>query len=247
MIDACRSTGRLKAVEKVELQELHKARDNDVIVEFCKQFLGQPEYENVIAGLFKPKRLPSKLPVHDQLATMKFSSIITTNYDLLIEASLRRLTKNILSFTNDDVSPLWKMLMNHEQFLFKLHGDVHKPRTMIFTYQEYKKHIHGNPEVLLFLKALLMSKSVLFVGTSMDDKYIRMLLEEIDFQTQSSGPQHYAIMPKIGPIQQKMYQDRFNISPIPYTPYGHNNHTTPIKKNLVSTNLTLTFCIFCQV
>lgn len=69
-----------------------------------------------------------------------------------------------------------------------------------------------------FLQRLLASKSVLFVGTSLSDVYVRRILEETRYLSSGAGMPHYAICPRLGPVRSKFWRQRFNITVISYDP-----------------------------
>ena len=62
-----------------------------------------------------------------------------------------------------------------------------------------------------FLQRLFLFASVLFVGTSLKDAYLRRILDETMFLTRGVGMPHYAIQVFTGPIHAQLLRERFNI------------------------------------
>jgi hypothetical protein len=211
----------------IELRQLEKEQLWDDVLAICQDVLGMNQYSAKLQSIFlTPGNTPSRL--HDRFARL-FDKIVTTNYDILIESAYARLGIVRLTLTNQDKATIPRLLPNDESFLLKIHGDIQKPDTMVFTWQEYAERVYENSTLTLFLEQLFSTRSVIFVGTSFGDIYIRLLLERLRRDTYDSGPQHYAIMANVGPIRSKLLRDRYNIWPVSY-PLNGDDHTTPIEQ-----------------
>lgn len=214
LVQACENSG----LSTIELDELNRLQDSgyfDDVADFCRGFLGEPEYRELLRQLFEPRDLSSCL--HEKLLDIPFSAILTTNYDKLIEhAVANRNSKIPPVFTNRDTPTLWRRLANNEFFILKVHGDIERPETIVLSSKDYTDHVFGNLPFIQFLQRLLTAKSVLFIGTSFTEPYILRLLEETRCLTAGVGLQHFALLPHAGIIRSRLLRDRYNVSVINY-------------------------------
>jgi NAD-dependent SIR2 family protein deacetylase len=227
LIQHCEDTQVIDADELTELKQLADDELWDDVLAYCQAALGTGEYNAKLKSIFlKQPNAPSRL--HDRFAQL-FDRIVTTNYDSLIESAYTRLGITRLPLTNQDRSTISALLPNNESFLLKIHGDIQKPETMVFTWQEYAERIYENSGLMQFLEQLFSTRSVVFIGTSLGDTYIRLLLERVRRNTFAGAPQHFAILSNVGRIRSRLLRERYNIWAVSYTPNG-GDHTTPIEQ-----------------
>src|SRR4029078_11356490 len=104
-------------------------------------------------------------------------AILTSNYDRLLETSVAKLTGSLARvLTSQDSTTLWTHLAKREFFILKVHGDITKPDSVVFTSRDYTNHVFGNLPFMTFLQRLLLGHSVLFIGSSLSDIYMRRIL-----------------------------------------------------------------------
>lgn len=123
--------------------------------------------------LKKPKsndthELISKLP--------HFRTIITTNYDTLFEQSYR---ENAQVFLNDvDLAYAEKSKVQ----IFKIHGDLSDPDSIILTNNDYNNFFKNDSENKVLwtsVREKISSKSILFIGYSLEDANIQVIFDKI--------------------------------------------------------------------
>ncbi len=232
LVEACADNG----LSEDELDELNKLQDsgyrNDV-ADFCRAFLGECQYREILHKLFSVTPASSSSKIHQKLLDIKFSAILTTNYDKLIEVAYAHLHSKIpLVFTNHDTPSLWQRLARNEFFILKIHGDIDRPETIVLSSNDYTEHVFGNLPFIQLFHRLLTAKSVLFIGTSFTEPYILRLLEETRFLTAGIGLQHFALLPYAGHIRSRLLRDRYNVSIITYDPTKCGGHAAAIENLL---------------
>lgn len=121
-------------------------------------------------------KTPDSLETHKLLARIPhFKTIITTNYDDLIE----RTNKNIdIVRKNSDYS----YTAGKKQILFKIHGDFTDKDSIIVTKTDYTKYFSQDKDQTVFWNAIkdrLASNHILFIGYSLDDSNILTIIEKI--------------------------------------------------------------------
>ncbi|UZD21804.1 SIR2 family protein [Algoriphagus halophytocola] len=185
----------------------------------------QNDLEKLVREKFEDK---SKQPtaVHDALVKIKSKFIITTNYDTLIE---RALVKNFSNFfptvyTYKDASSINYSLWNGDFFVLKAHGDAKTPKEIILTERDYRNIIYNQMGYQSILHAIFSTNSILFLGVSLDDPELTLLLRYIHNIFHGGTPNHYALLPKdkITATEIENWRKDFNIHIITYDP--KDNH-----------------------
>jgi hypothetical protein len=216
---------KLSQDQKDELHGLFERGEFEDILEFCRGSLGESEYRDFLSGALDIGR-PGRL--HEAVVQLPVPAILTTNYDRLLEAAyVEKRGALPKALTAQDTNTLWKHLARRDPFILKVHGDIVRPDTVVLTSRDYTQHVFGNHPFMTFLQRLVLGHSVLFIGTSLADIYVRRILEETTHITQGVGLPHYAILPNPGPVRSKLLQDKFNVRVIPYRPVD-GEHEGPV-------------------
>lgn len=117
--------------------------------------------------------------------------IITTNYDKVIEKIYGLYNNLLLSVAHPGhFEALNGALRDNELLLYKIHGDISEPiESIILTKAQYD-FAYNNPQLIDTLKQIYTSKSMLFLGCSLEkDRPISLLCE-----VSKSGMNNYAII-----------------------------------------------------
>ena len=192
MIAACDRHG-LDPSTKAELSDLTQQGSLDDVLEYCRDFMGEGVYRDFLSQVFESSSVKST--IHQLVMQLPTTATFSTNYDRLLETSHVEAHGSLPTvLTNHDVTSLWRRASRREPFILKVHGDITRPETVVLTGRDYTQHIFGNLPFMQFLQRTLMSSSVLFLGTSLSDDYLRRILEEVAVLTGGLGMQHYAIM-----------------------------------------------------
>lgn len=160
-----------------------------------------PTYQSVFHQLLnnhliKPSALYEAVSLIDQQVVM------TTNYDRLYERYWEQLLNET---TADDKPPLIGIshyddglidnLRSNRRLLLKLHGTVTDAAKLVLARSQYAKARFQYPFFFRAVSALLLTRTVLFVGCGFNgDPDIDLLLEDAAFAAQAKSP-HYAILP----------------------------------------------------
>lgn len=153
----------------------------------------------------------SKLPikdsiVHKNLALIPhFKTIITTNYDCLIENSI----KNSISIYNEKRIPY--INNDRKRKIIKVHGDLNDPDSLIITKEDYYKLIGQNglnSAIWTLVKNCLASNSVLFVGYSVEDSNLLTLLSDLELSIGINRKEYFFVSPNISLLKKKHLERR---------------------------------------
>jgi hypothetical protein len=161
-----------------------------------------------------PKPVPTSL--HKALVALtNLQFVLTTNYDTLIERAYRKKDPDVSVCTFRDTGELQRRLSKREFFILKAHGDAAKlGNGVILTDADYRELLFRQRGYQSLLSAMFTMFTIVFVGASMTDPEISLLLNYIsDSFTPSSGPNHYALMAQedITQVEQERWFKDFNI------------------------------------
>jgi WD40 repeat protein len=161
-----------------------------------------------------PEHIP--LPrAHGWLSQIAFSTIVTSNYDTLLERAFPHFSESGL-FTPKDAEPLLDALSQKRQFILKLYGIIERPETLIFAPLEYREMVSSNVSFAKFFEGLFFSRSFLFLGLSLEG--IQDFLSGFVFRGVSPR-RHFALVAVTGSgwkAKTDLLQRRYNIRVIDY-------------------------------
>ncbi|MGY1606422.1 SIR2 family NAD-dependent protein deacylase [Geodermatophilus sp. SYSU D00700] len=127
--------------------------------------LGRERLEDFVQERFGPG--PYAL-AHALIADLPVQEFVTTNYDPLVELAAADIGRDLAVLPYDEARP-------GRPWLLKLHGDAAHPDSVVLTREEYLQLGDSRAALSGVLHSLLLTRHVLFVGTSMlDDDLIRI-------------------------------------------------------------------------
>ena len=128
---------------------------------------------------------------HRRLARLGARIWVTTNYDDLLEQTLREVGERFTTTVRDEDLPYTSA---DAVTLVKLHGDREQPDTIVITQQDYYTYFRRFPRVKDKLSGLLLEKTFLFVGYSINDPDFNQIQTEIAFDLQQHQRTAYAVL-----------------------------------------------------
>ena len=127
--------------------------------------LGRDRLQEFVQDRFGPG--PYAL-AHALIADLPVQEFVTTNYDPLVELAASDIGRDLSVLPYDEARP-------GRPWLLKLHGDAAHPESVVLTREEYLQLGDSRAALAGVLHSLLLTRHVLFVGTSMlDDDLIRI-------------------------------------------------------------------------
>lgn len=131
---------------------------------------------------------------HKILARLPVTTFWTTNYDTLIEDSVKAANKVV------DIKHQVKQLANtrpkRDVVIYKMHGDVHHPADAIITKEQYESYYKTHESFVTTLSGDLISKTFLFIGFSFTDPNLDYVLSRLSIQFGEDSRQHYCFIKK---------------------------------------------------
>lgn len=156
---------------------------------------GRESFLDELSGIFDPDGHEPTV-VHSKLPTLPFSLVITTNYDQLIEnAYAKYMGKIPRTYTHKDAADFSDALWRDDFFILKAHGDVNRKSSIVLTKKDYREIIYSAPGYKAVMSAIFTTKSILFLGVSLNDPETDMLLSYLHDAFHGSGQYHYSLVP----------------------------------------------------
>ena len=152
---------------------------------------------------------------HNLLVTLNNNNfIITTNYDLLIEKALvnNKLLRPTYKYYEAD--SIQRELYLRGFFLLKAHGDAKTAAgKIILTDKDYRKLLYSQPAYQSVLQSIFTMYSVIFIGCSLQDPELKLLLNYINAAFPEGGIPHYALMPRseTSEVERKRWKKDYNV------------------------------------
>lgn len=133
-------------------------------------------YNRIIRENISDQRI-TDAPLSKAIFDLKPSHIITTNYDTLLESSESEFCQQY------DVIIYDKDLLNAQKkkYIIKMHGDVSDCDTIVLKEQDYLNFSQTHVLIELFVKALLTDHTFLFLGYSLNDYNVKLILSWINY------------------------------------------------------------------
>jgi hypothetical protein len=124
-------------------------------------------------------------------------TVVTTNYDEFIEKNFEHFSggKSVHNVCKPKSSTLINDLRSPNRSIVKMHGCVTEAPNVVIDRTSYFLAKRENQGLFQTLSALMTVNTVLFIGYSISDPDIQLILENINLYSCSEHP-HYALMEK---------------------------------------------------
>jgi WD40 repeat protein len=156
------------------------------------------------------------------LGRLGVSAIVTTNYDRLVDKAWPRLPR----LTWRDSGDVLDFLSLGEPFTLHIYGHPDDPQSLLFSPAQLEELMRTNLEVASALEAVFSSRTILFVGASLNG--ILDFIKPLPIRS-LLGSVHYAVVHADSPGWQAhadQLRRRFNIHVLPYTGAAHEQVST---------------------
>jgi hypothetical protein len=176
-------------------------RDLKRISLFYEMARSRHDLVEAVAQAVQEGKRPS--PLLDALAQLDFPIVITTNYDRLFERALATAGKEprVSVYTPElEPTPDLRNPTAQSPIVFKIHGDVSRPETVVLTDEDYIQFVlrmsSKDPydPIPLTLKYFLTGWTTLFVGYSLLDYNLRLLFKTLRWKIDAANvPDMYSV------------------------------------------------------
>ncbi|WP_130617425.1 SIR2 family protein [Dyella amyloliquefaciens] len=190
--------------------------------EVARDALRVAAFESRLLAAFSEKRFrPS--PVHTDLVEIDSRIVLTTNFDKIYENAANSILHGdilVKTYLSEDLADI---IRRQNRCILKVHGSIDSPREAILTRTDYARMRSKHADFYRILDALFMTHTFVFLGASMTDPDVRLLLEDYARRYPGTRP-HYVVSPAgatPAPIV-KVIESSMNLRTISYNP--QDNH-----------------------
>lgn len=136
-------------------------------------------------------------PVHKLIASLPVKVIFTTNYDDLIEQTLREAGRRFNVIVNEIDLAFWS---GDRVQVVKLCGDLQRLTSIVLTKHDFNIYFASRPRLAERLRTILESNTAVFLGYSLQDPFFNQIWDNIGLD--------------FGPYRQRGYAVMFNAQPL---------------------------------
>jgi hypothetical protein len=141
---------------------------------------------------------------HRLIVELDFPIIYTTNYDHNVEDALGAFGKDFVRITSvRDIAKIRNGVMQ----VVKFHGDIDDEDSLVIGETDYFDRLRFESPLDIKLRADALGRTILFVGYSLSDLNIRLLLHRLWRTWAESGakddrPRSFVFMPRPDPVEE---------------------------------------------
>lgn len=131
---------------------------------------------------------------HPIIARLPIKIFWTTNYDTLIEDSLRNIGK--IADVKHSVKQIPLTVKGRDAVIYKMHGDVNHPADAILCKDDYERYHRNQSPFITALSGDLVSKTFLFLGFSFSDPNLSYILSRLRLDYEDNQRKHFCVLKK---------------------------------------------------
>jgi hypothetical protein len=216
-----------KYIKKAEGNEMSRLLDKGqylMVAEQLRYNLPTDEYTSLLKEAFNPAGA-KPTEIHKAIFRLNAPLILTTNYDLLIEdayAQVHGQTANVYTYrgASEVQQSLQIRQLTDRPIIFKLHGSIDEPSSIILTEQDYRKLIYQETGYRTVLSAVFVTHVVLMLGFSFSDRELTLMLETLRVALKSQSSPDYIFLPEdaAGEVESRRFREDFGVEVIPFKP-----------------------------
>jgi SIR2-like domain len=197
----------LAGQDQSSLNRFFRTSDPLDCAQLFRNLVGEANYYEFLRAQFQPSSPVDYwiTPAHDELVALELPLLFTTNYDDLIEkAYVHHMRTLVASRTADDFVAHWPT--RPSSHLVKIHGSIDNARTVVLTRGDYARARSERKRIYDQLRYDFESTAYLFVGFSLSDPNINILLDDARFQTQGALPPSFTVQGRYDPVTDAYYR-----------------------------------------
>jgi SIR2-like protein len=198
---------RVPGQDQSSISRFFRTSDPLDSAQLFRNIVGDANYFDFLRRQFQP-RSPVDYwvtPSHDELVALDLPIIFTTNYDNLIERAYAHhgMSLTVSSTAQDFIAHLNP---KPERHLVKIHGTIDAAQTVVLTRDDYARARLERKRVYEHLRFDLEQTAYVFVGFSLSDPNVNMLLDDARLETGGTLPPAYTVQGKYDRATDEYYR-----------------------------------------
>jgi hypothetical protein len=172
------------------------------IPQFYYNVRGSKEYYDLLHNLMDIKREPNE--IHEALLELSPKHIITTNYDNLIESAANAKGDFFSVVSKDEDLPY----SVNDKKIIKMHGDLNN-KNVVLKEDDYLSYENNFKLISNFIRSLISTHVILFVGYSLNDQNLNLLFQSIkDELKHNFQPAYFLSLDKFNYLDYDYYKHK---------------------------------------
>jgi hypothetical protein len=209
-----------RALERCDGAKTHirrALRENDLLTscELIRNRLDEDWIPVLRTNFVQPRYQANEL--HDGIYRLDLRLVITPNFDKIYDGLSSRESENTVIVKNYYDSDVGNIRRDNSRIVLKVHGTIDEPGRMIFTRKEYAFARVQYAAFYRVLEAVVLTHTFLFMGCSLRDPDLQLLLENQAFTFPQSKP-HYIAMPGTHDEVAELMRQNMNLKVLGYSP-----------------------------
>jgi hypothetical protein len=186
---------RLADQDQASLNRFFRASGPLDCAQLFRNLVGRPNYFEFLRSQFEP---PSPVdywitPSHTELVALGLPLLFTTNYDNLVERAYTHCRKTLTVSSTADEFIAHLRPPKCDAHLVKIHGSIDNLRTVVLTRDDYAQARIERSRIYGQLRFDIQQSTYLFVGFSLSDPNINILLDDARLETGGTIPPSYTV------------------------------------------------------
>lgn len=205
----------------------------DAAAQMLQDVLGRDRVVDELRRLLAPARL--RRDMRRRLAWLDgvpFRAVLTTNYDALLPGASPGppAYRDVLHAS----TPTWRKTAywssTEGSATVKLHGDISRrgeERLLVLTRRDYRRRLYGDPAYAMFVRAVMATSTILYLGVSFQDAYLNELRSEVLAllgQEEASTPLAYAVVNDVPDLIVQHFRLHEGIEILSYDSHAGRDH-----------------------
>ena len=150
---------------------------------------GKRDYTRLMREVFKHKKMLSPNDIHHEIFKFQVSTIVTTNYDYLLEEAAKA-TYRVVDVISRDSDLVYGFA---ESKIIKMHGDFEHDN-FVLKEEDYLKYAQNFRLLTAYIKALIAGNTLVFIGYSFNDPDLKQIFSWVKEILGRDMPRSYMIV-----------------------------------------------------
>lgn len=152
--------------------------------------------------------------VHKAIKKIDSKIVITTNFDKIYDNLCNEQGYIVINY--EKTKAIVQNIKSPNNLIIKAHGTIEDVENIIFTASQYYNKQEKHPEFYELLYSLFLTHTVVFIGYSLNDPDINLILQYLHNSANVNSP-HYLVKHKGTPDQlRKHWKETYNVQIIEY-------------------------------
>lgn len=203
---------------KSEIKHLIRGGDYLSACQLIKARLGSASWHDILEQFFlHPNYAPDD--IHQSIFDLDLPVVATTNIDIIYDRflSANYNAATIIKPYHDDSIGRYVKGDASTRLVIKVHGSVDNLEGTVFTRQEYANARFKHSNFYELLSSLISTQTFLFLGYSLADPDINLILEDNARRFKSPRPHYLLTADRASPDMIRLFEDNYSIKILRYS------------------------------